>query len=197
MNALADPGQLGFLNRTPYGDVVFAAQTAEEKAARTASIKELEYGLTMGLPMTPEGHIALPDAQGHVDPSAIQRPPMRFFKIFLNGSSAEQAARLAARLLDERKTDKMSPADIAGHPRHIQVESGYADSMAAASEPWAPAYAIPNDNKTTGWRKVAQIADLILEDMSPQRPTTQVARAEREAMARPLLAEVEKALRHK
>jgi polyphosphate kinase 2 (PPK2 family) len=196
MQNLPGPGQIGFHNRSAYGDVVFAAKTEAEKAQREADIKEMEYGLTMGLPMTAEGHIALPDSHGRVDPSSIQRPPMRFIKVLLNVSTPEQAARLAARLTDEHKLYKESQADIDGHPQHNAVQSDFANAMAADSTPWAPTYVIPNDNKETGWRKMAQITEKVLDDIDPKRPPYQgnLDATQREAAARPLRAEVAEAL---
>ena len=195
MQSLAGPGQIGFHNRTAYGDVAFATKDEASRAQRLADIKELEYGLTMGLPMTPEGHIALPDANGLVDPSALQRPPMRFIKILLNVSKPEQAARLAERLMNNEKADKISPADLEGHARHDEVQTAFANAFAATSTPWAPSYIIPHDNKETGWRKMAEIVDEVLEDMNPQRPGTTMSMAERQALAAPLLEEAAKARR--
>lgn len=191
MKALPDPGQFSFLNRTLYGDVVFGCDTHEKKAACEAAIMEWEYGVTNGLPMTPEGRIALPDAKGHVDPSAIQGPPTRLIKIFCSVSKAEQAARLAARIDDENRRDKMSPADVKGHPEHDDVQTGFANAFASTSTPWAPSYFIPNDNKLTGHRKTAQIVDEVIKDMDPHRPGGQVTARDR-AVSRQLKAEVER-----
>ena len=193
MKNLAGPGQIMFHNRSHYGDVVFAAKSDEQKAQRLADIKELEYGLTMGLPMTEEGHIALPDKKGNVDPSAIQRPPMRFLKVLLGVSKQEQAARLADRLSDDSKLYKITQADLDGHAQHDQIQSDFANAMAAASTPWAPTYYLPNDTKLTGWRKLAQIADGILTDMAPRPPASKdgmTLEARRQA-ADELRAEVE------
>ena len=199
MKYLAGPGQVGFHNRSAYGDVAFAAKTETEKRQRTAEIKEMEYGLTMGLPMTSEGRIALPDKTGKIDPSAIQRPPMRFMKVVVIASAPEQAARLADRLEDPAKLYKISESDLEGHPNHHEVQSALASAMAAASTPWAPTYFIPNDNKPMGQRKVAQIADEILADMSPQPAgfKGKMDAAARQEAADGLRAEVDEALRKK
>jgi len=197
MNHLPGPGQIGFHNRSAYGDVVFACDTDAERVGREADIKEMEYGLIMGLPMTPEGHIALPDATGQVAPSAIQRPPMRIVKVFLNICKAEQAERLADRLLDKTKLYKASQADIDGHEAHEAVQTSFANAMASTSTAWCPTYIIPNDNKRTGWRKLAQIISKILDDMDCQHPPYDgdLDLAGRKEVARPLLAEVERARR--
>ncbi|MBS2037384.1 hypothetical protein JST97_20515 [bacterium] len=197
MKNLAGPGQIMFHNRSHYGDVVFAAKTPEDKAKRLADIKELEYGLTMGLPMTPEGHIALPDKKGNVDPGAIQRPPMRFIKVLLGVSQEEQAVRLADRLEDDSKVYKVTKADLDGHPKHAEVQGGFAEAMAAGSTDFAPTYYLPNDNKVTGWRKLAEIADRVLEDMAPQPPGNKegMTAEERKTAAKALRKEVEKKLR--
>ena len=197
MKNLAGPGQIMFHNRSHYGDVVFAAKTPEDKAKRLADIKELEYGLTMGLPMTPEGHIALPDKKGNVDPSAVQRPPMRFIKVLLGVSQEEQAIRLADRLEDDAKLYKVTAADLEGHPRHGEVQGGFADAMAAGSTDFAPTYYLPNDNKITGWRKLAEIADRVLEDMAPEPPGSKdgMSLEDRHAAAKQLRKEAEKKLR--
>jgi len=198
MQNLAGPGQIMFHNRSHYGDVVFASKTPEEKARRLADIKELEYGLTMGLPMTPEGKIALPDKKGNVDPSSIQRPPMRFVKVLVGVSGAEQAARLAERLLDDSKLYKVTQADLDGRANHDQVQTDFANAMAAVSTPWAPAYYIPNDNKATGWRKMAEIADEVLQDIDPSPPVGNkdgMTLAQRKKLARELLEEAAQARR--
>ncbi len=197
MKNLAGPGQIMFHNRSHYGDVVFAAKTPEDKARRLAEIKELEYGLTMGLPMTPEGQIALPDMKGNIDPSAIQRPPMRFIKVLLGVSQEEQAMRLADRLEDDAKVYKVTAADLEGHPKHGEVQGAFADAMAAGSTDFAPTYYLPNDNKVTGWRKLAEIADRVLEDMAPEPPGSKdgMSLEDRHAAARQLRQEAEKKLR--
>lgn len=197
MKNLAGPGQIMFHNRSHYGDVVFAAKTPEDKARRLADIKELEYGLTMGLPMTPEGHIALPDKKGNIDPSAIQRPPMRFIKVLLGVSQEEQALRLADRLEDDAKLYKVTAADLEGHPKHGEVQGNFAEAMAAGSTDFAPTYYLPNDNKVTGWRKLAEIADRVLEDMAPVPPGSKdgMSLEDRQSAAKQLRKEAEKKLR--
>ncbi|MBX3172542.1 MAG: hypothetical protein KF760_34380 [Candidatus Eremiobacteraeota bacterium] len=197
MKNLAGPGQIMFHNRSHYGDVVFAAKTPEDKAKRLADIKELEYGLTMGLPMTPEGHIALPDKKGNVDPSAVQRPPMRFIKVLLGVSQEEQALRLAERLENDAKVYKVTAADLEGHPKHGEVQTNFAEAMAAGSTDFAPTYYLPNDNKVTGWRKLAEIADRVLENMAPEPPGNKdgMSLADRQAAAKQLREEAEKKLR--
>lgn len=197
MKNLAGPGQIMFHNRSHYGDVVFAAKTPEDKARRLAEIKELEYGLTMGLPMTAEGRIALPDQKGNIDPGAIQRPPMRFIKVLLGVSQEEQAMRLADRLEDDAKVYKVTAADLEGHPKHAEVQGGFAEAMAAASTDFAPSYYLPNDTKITGWRKLAEIADRVLEDMAPQPPGSKdgMSLEDRQAAAKQLRQAAEKKLR--
>ena len=197
MKNLAGPGQIMFHNRSHYGDVVFAAKTPEEKAKRLADIKELEYGLTMGLPMTSEGRIALPDKKGNIDPSAIQRPPMRFIKVLLGVSQEEQAMRLADRLEDDAKVYKVTAADLEGHPKHGEIQGSFAEAMAAGSTDFAPTYYLPNDNKVTGWRKLAEIADRVLEDMTPKPPGSKdgMTLEERQSAAKQLRKEAEKKLR--
>lgn len=197
MKNLAGPGQIMFHNRSHYGDVVFAAKTEDDKSKRLAEIREMEYGLTMGLPMTPEGKIALPDAQGNIDPSAIQRPPMRFIKVLLGTSQEEQASRLADRLLDKSKLYKVSQADLDGHPKHYKVQTDFVNAMAANSTPWAPTYYIPNDTKLTGWRKFAQISQQVLEDMDPKPPDNPAfSKAERKEQAAILRREADSRLRN-
>jgi polyphosphate kinase 2 (PPK2 family) len=197
MKNLAGPGQIMFHNRSHYGDVVFAAKTPHEKAQRLADIKELEYGLTMGLPMTAEGHIALPDKIGNIDPSAIQRPPMRFIKVLVGVSKEEQALRLAERLTDDSKLYKITQADLDGHEHHDTIQSDFANAMAAVSTPWAPAYYLPNDTKLTGWRKMAEITDEVLADMDPQVPGSKedMSLKTRQAAAKKLLEEAHRKLR--
>lgn len=198
MKNLAGPGQIMFHNRSHYGDIVFATKTEQERNQRIADTRELEFGLTMGLPMTPEGHIALPDKRGNIDPSAIQRPPMRFIKVLIGVSEPEQAARFADRLEDDAKVYKITKADLEGHVNHYKVQGDFANAMAENSTPWAPAYYIPNDTKITGWRKVAQIADEILQDMDPSPPTVNkdgMTRRERERAAEKLREKADQARR--
>ena len=192
MKNLAGPGQIMFHNRSHYGDVVFAAKTPEARAERLAEIKEMEYGLTMGLPMTAEGRIALPDKLGNVDPSAIQRPPMRFIKVFVGVSQAEQAQRLAERLLDDSKIYKVTQADLDGRAQHHQIQTDFANAFAATSTPWAPSYYLPNDNKPMGWRKMAEITEEVLQDMDPKPPAESkdgLSPAQRKQLAKELLEE--------
>ena len=181
MEVLPEPGQITLLNRSHYGDVVFAAKTADGKRARTAEIIETEYGLTMGLPMTSEGKIALPNAKGQVDPSAIQRPPMRLIKVLPAVSDAEQAHRLGERLAPGGKRYKANHGDVAGHPDHSPIQHAYAEAMVAASRPWAPAYVVPNDLKLAGQRKFAQILDETLQNIDPHVPKHSVDYSDGEA----------------
>jgi polyphosphate kinase 2 (PPK2 family) len=198
MKNLAGPGQIMFHNRSHYGDVVFAAKTPEARAQRLAEIKELEYGLTMGLPMTAEGRIALPDKLGNVEVGAVQRPPMRFIKVFVGVSQAEQAQRLADRLLDDSKIYKVTQADLEGRSQHHQIQTDFANAFAATSTPWAPSYYLPNDNKPMGWRKLAEITDEVLQDMDPHPPTQSkdnLSLAQRKQLAKELLEEAAQARR--
>jgi len=66
-----------------------------------------------------------------------------------------------------------------------------------SSTPWAPTYLIPSDNKTTGWRKLAQVTDEVLTEMKPQRPVGKLGLdpAARMQIAKALRKEVELALR--
>ena len=122
---------------------------------------------------------------------------MRFIKVMLNVSNQEQAARFAERLTNPDKLYKISQADLDAHPQHDKIQTSFATAMAAASTAWAPTYLLPNDNKLTGWRKMAQIADEVLADMNPHPRGfggEMDAKARREAAAE-LRKEVDASLR--
>jgi len=71
------------------------------------------------------------------------------FKFFLNLSKTEQKNRLLRRLEKQEKNWKFSPGDLKERKLWDKYQDCYEDAINRTSEPHAPWYSIPADNKPT------------------------------------------------
>jgi len=78
-------------------------------------------------------------------------------KCFLNLSKGEQKRRLLARIEDDSKHWKFSPADLAERAYWDDYMMAYEAMLNATSTPWAPWYVIPADHKYSTRAIVAAI----------------------------------------
>jgi len=78
------------------------------------------------------------------------------FKFFLNLSKTEQKNRLLRRLEKQEKNWKFSPGDLKERKLWDKYQDCYEDAINRTSEPHAPWYSIPADNKPTARYIVAK-----------------------------------------
>lgn len=78
------------------------------------------------------------------------------FKFFLNLSKAEQKNRLLRRLDKQEKNWKFSPGDLKERKLWDKYQGCYEEAINRTSEPHAPWYSIPADNKPTARYIVAK-----------------------------------------
>ena len=79
------------------------------------------------------------------------------FKFFLNLSKEEQKNRLLRRLEKQEKNWKFSPGDLKERKLWDSYQECYEDAINRTSQPHAPWFSIPADNKPTARYLVAKI----------------------------------------
>ncbi|MBX2928660.1 MAG: hypothetical protein KF852_12570 [Saprospiraceae bacterium] len=85
------------------------------------------------------------------------------FKFFLHLSKEEQRQRLLRRLEEEKHNWKFNPGDLEDRALWDQFQACYEEAINRTSQPHAPWYIIPADDKQTARYIVAKI---LLEEMS-------------------------------
>lgn len=83
-------------------------------------------------------------------------------KCFLHISSAEQKARLAARLDSPDKYWKYNPGDVTERAKWSDYQTAYADVLTRCNTDVAPWFVIPSDRK---WYRNWAVAQLLLEHL--------------------------------
>ncbi|MEL0585832.1 MAG: hypothetical protein AAES65_13250 [Candidatus Thiodiazotropha sp. (ex. Lucinoma kazani)] len=91
-------------------------------------------------------------------------------KFWLNVSKDEQRRRFLSRLDEVSKNWKFSIKDVEERQHWDSYMHAYHQTLAASSQPWAPWYAIPADNKPYMRWQVARIVCKTLQNMDPQYP---------------------------
>ena len=111
-------------------------------------------------------------------------------KFFLNLSNAEQARRFVKRIDDPEKNWKFSPSDVRERGFWDEYQVAFEEPLRATSQPWAPWYAVPADDKRYMRRTVAEIVAATLQGLPlryPQQPAEQ--RADMQQLRETLVAE--------
>lgn len=111
----------------------------------------------------------------------LQRNGTVIVKFFLHLSKEEQRQRLLARVENEHKHWKVSPADLESRDRWDDLQRAYADCLAATSHAAAPWYAVPADDKRNARLIISQIVVDTLEALPLRYP--EVTDRQREAVA--------------
>lgn len=139
-NAVPPRGMIGIFNRSHYEDVlsprVHGLMDKKTAHAHMDQINRFEEMLT-------ENGIAI-------------------LKFFLHISEAEQKRRLQARIDDNSKHWKLSPADFAERKFWPQYQDCYEDILQRTSKKHAPWFVIPSDNK---WYRNVAISEILVEAM--------------------------------
>ncbi len=137
---LPGPGIIGIFDRSQYEDVLIVRVNKLVKESvwsrRYAEINAFEEKLV---------------ADGTV-----------LIKCFLHISSAEQKARLAARLDDPTKHWKYNPGDVDERAKWPAYQEAYAAVLEQCSTQHAPWYVIPSDRK---WYRNWAVAQLLVEHL--------------------------------
>jgi PPK2 family polyphosphate:nucleotide phosphotransferase len=138
--ALPGPGMIGIFDRSHYEDVLVARvnRLVEESvwSARYAEINAWEEDLV---------------ADGMV-----------LIKCFLHMSSAEQKARLAARLDNPTKHWKYNPGDVDERAKWPAYMAAYQAVLENCSTQHAPWFVVPSDRK---WYRNWAVAELLVEHL--------------------------------
>ncbi len=87
-------------------------------------------------------------------------------KFFLHISPAEQKRRFEARLEDETRHWKLSPADFEERKFWDAYQRAYEDALTRCSTPWAPWFVIPSDRK---WFRNLAVSQIIVETLESFR----------------------------
>ena len=91
-------------------------------------------------------------------------------KFWLNVSRDEQKRRFLARLDDPDKNWKFEPNDVKERRYWDDYMNAYQDALNATSQPWAPWYAIPADDKPYMRARVADIVITTLQSIGLKYP---------------------------
>lgn len=151
--ALPERGQIGVFNRSYYEEVLVVrvhphlleAQRLPQPLAPTFWQDRLRSILEHELHLAASGTVIL--------------------KFWLNVSPAEQKRRFLARASNPRKHWKFSPQDIDERAHWDAYMAAYEECLAATSQPWAPWYAIPADDKPYMRWQVATLLRAALEQL--------------------------------
>ena len=91
-------------------------------------------------------------------------------KIFLHVSREEQRRRLQARIDEPRKHWKAADGDWAHRKRWTTFTRAYRDLLTRCTQPWAPWFVVPGDDKKVRNWLVADLVVRTLERMAPRYP---------------------------
>jgi PPK2 family polyphosphate:nucleotide phosphotransferase len=130
--ALPGRGQIGIFNRSHYEDVLVVRVHPELLVGAGPVDGNFWKGRYRDI-NTFEHHLA--------------RNGTQIVKFFLHLSKEEQKKRLLARLDDSAKHWKFSASDLAERQYWDAYQAAYEEALTATSNPWAPWYVIPADDK--------------------------------------------------
>jgi PPK2 family polyphosphate:nucleotide phosphotransferase len=136
-NVLPERGRIGIFNRSYYEEVLVVRVHPELLDA-----ERLPGGAKAGPRLWRERYDDINAFERH-----LSRNGTKIVKFFLHISRDEQRHRLVARLDDQEKRWKFSPADIAEHACFDAYQRAYEAALTATSTPWAPWYVVPADHK--------------------------------------------------
>ena len=156
---LPQRGRLGVFNRSYYEEVLVVRVHPEYlKPQRLPPGDDLDALW--------EGRLAsIRDHEAH-----LARNGTTVLKFWLNVSRDTQAKRLRDRVEGLEKQWKFSESDVRDRQHWDAYLDAYQCALNATSQPWAPWYAIPADNKPYMRLAVAEIIATTLRAMDPQLP---------------------------
>ncbi len=167
---LPERGRIGIFNRSYYEEVLVIRVHPE-------------YLKNQKLPMPIRPHIweeryeSIRNHELH-----LARNGTIILKFWLHVSKDEQCQRLLSRLTEPEKHWKFSQQDLEERKLWKKYMAAYESAVNATSQPWAPWYAIPADNKPFMRMCVAEIITQTLEKLDLHYPT--VSKAKRQTFAK-------------
>lgn len=94
----------------------------------------------------------------------------RFFKVFLDITKEQQAARVEERLTDPKQFADFSAADVKDREKWDDFQRAYADAIDATDTSIAPWHTITAEPREEAQREVATRLVALLEELDPQYP---------------------------
>jgi PPK2 family polyphosphate:nucleotide phosphotransferase len=164
--ALPERGSIGIFNRSYYEEVLVVRvhPTLLEAQRIPQAASPALWAERYRAIAEHERHLA---AQGTV-----------VLKFWLNVSKEEQRRRFLERIDDPEKHWKFGVGDLDERDRWDDYLDAYKDCLNATSQPWAPWYAIPADDKAHMRWQVANIVNAALNSLNvtfPRSTTAQLA----------------------
>jgi PPK2 family polyphosphate:nucleotide phosphotransferase len=174
---LPEKGRIGVFNRSYYEEVLVVRVHPEYlKAQRVPNLPDQLERLWDQRYRSIRGH------EKHLAHSGTV-----IIKFWLNVSKAEQRKRFLARLEEPEKNWKFNAADVQERARWREYMRAYEDALNATSQPWAPWYAIPADDKHYMRMCVAEIVVRTLKRLDLRYPQLDPAQRRRFARMRAYL----------
>ncbi|MFZ4584916.1 MAG: polyphosphate kinase 2 family protein [Acidimicrobiia bacterium] len=177
--ALPRRGEIGIFNRSHYEDVIITRVHPELLAPQHPSLPADDPKFWT------QRYESINDWERH-----LRRNGTTMIKFMLHISRDEQRERLIARIDDERKNWKASPADFEERKHWDDYQRAFEQALNATSTKHAPWFCIPANRKWYARTAVASIIVETLEAMNPQYPTvSDETKAELQEVKRELEAE--------
>ncbi|MEM9493750.1 MAG: PPK2 family polyphosphate kinase, partial [Myxococcota bacterium] len=143
---LPERGRIGIFNRSHYEEVLVVRVHPEYLAGQRIP-RQVPHDL-----LWQERLQSICDFERH-----LARNGTAIVKFWLNVSKDEQRRRFLDRIDEPESNWKFSHSDVAERKLWDQYMDAYQHALRATSQPWAPWYAIPADNKPYMRRTVAEI----------------------------------------
>ena len=156
---LPERGRIGIFNRSYYEEVLVVRvhpQYLEHQKLPNAVDPEMLWEQRFHSIREHELHLA--------------RSGTVIVKFFLNVSKDEQRRRLLSRLEEKRKRWKFTEDDVDEREHWDAYQDAFEAALEATSQPWAPWYAIPADDKPFMRQQVAEIVVGTLKSLELEYP---------------------------
>ncbi len=175
-NAAPERGRIGIFNRSHYEEVVALRVHPEWLESQRLPPGERDAQFWS------ERFDDINNFEHH-----LARTGTRVVKFFLHVSKEEQKRRFLARLDNPNKMWKFNAADVEERALWDDYMQAYDDAITATSEPWAPWFVIPADQKHVMQAMVVTILVDTINALDLHYPTVSDADRAENAKARALL----------
>jgi PPK2 family polyphosphate:nucleotide phosphotransferase len=159
---LPEQGRIGIFNRSYYEEVLVVRVHPEYLAGQSLDVPESDAQLEK---LFDGRYQSIRDHELH-----LARHNTTILKFWLNVSKEEQKQRFLSRIEDPAKNWKFSMGDIKERGYWDNYMGAYEKALGETSQPWAPWYAIPADDKPFMRLKVAEIIVDALKSLPLQYP---------------------------
>lgn len=175
--ALPERGRIGVFNRSYYEEVLAVRVHPEYlRAQRVPSLPKSDKKLWE------QRMESINDHEKH-----LARNGVAIVKFWLNVSKEEQKKRFLDRITDEHANWKFNEGDVRERAHWDEYMHAYEEALRHTSQPWAPWYAIPADNKPFMRHTVAGIVRETLENLNVNYPALEAENKARLGRAKRLL----------